>query len=78
MPDEWQITKQGTDFCHTFYELADGGAIAYFQFDGPNKNLVGSTNIYYHLALDDHQARTGSTSGCSTAGSSTTSSTTGT
>ena len=41
MPDEWQVTKQGTDFCHTFYELADGGAIAYFQFDGPNKNLVG-------------------------------------
>jgi glyoxylase I family protein len=56
MPDEWQITKQGTDFCHTFYELADGGAIAYFQFDGPDKNLVGSTNIYYHLALETDQA----------------------
>lgn len=56
MPKEWKVTAGGTNFVHTFYELADGGAIAYFQFDGPNKNLVGRTNIYYHLALETDQA----------------------
>lgn len=56
MPEEWGITKPGTHFCHTFYELADGGAIAFFQFDGENKNLIGQTNIYSHIALETDQA----------------------
>jgi catechol 2,3-dioxygenase-like lactoylglutathione lyase family enzyme len=56
MPKEWKVTSGGTNFVHTFYELADGGAIAFFQFDGSDQHLVGRTNIYYHLALETNQA----------------------
>lgn len=56
MPAEWNINEPGTHFCHTFYELADGGAIAYFQFDGADKHLIGPTNIYSHIALETDEA----------------------
>lgn len=41
-------------FCHTFYELADGGALAFFQFEEPHNQryLIGMTNIFDHIALE--------------------------
>jgi hypothetical protein len=56
LPEEWGITEPGTYFCHTFYEMADGAAIAFFQFAGVDKNLIGRTNIYAHVALETDQA----------------------
>lgn len=42
------------EFCHTFFELADGGALAFFQIAPPYDKtyLVGPTNLYDHLALE--------------------------
>ena len=42
------------EFCHTFYELADGGAMAFFQVSAPfdKKFLIGSTNALDHIALE--------------------------
>lgn len=44
----------GMEFCHTFYELADGSAIAYFQMAPPYDKhfLIGKTNLMDHIALD--------------------------
>lgn len=56
MPKGWEVAQNDSYFCHTFYELADGGAIAFFQFAGENKHLVGRTNIYSHIALESDQA----------------------
>lgn len=41
-------------FCHTFYEMADGGALAFFQFQEPHNEryLIGMTNIFDHIALE--------------------------
>ncbi len=36
--------------------MADGAAIAFFQFAGVDKNLIGRTNIYAHVALETDQA----------------------
>ena len=55
LPADWEI-EPGISFCHTFYELADGSAIAFFQFASENKNLIGRTNIYSHVALETDQA----------------------
>src|SRR5580658_10515814 len=42
------------ELCHTFYELADGGAMAFFQMAKPydKKFLVGTTNALDHIALE--------------------------
>ena len=45
-------------FCHTFYELADGSALAFFQMAPPNDErfLIGETNRYDHIALSADEA----------------------
>ncbi|GAB04528.1 VOC family protein [Gordonia amarae] len=55
MPTEWLITKPGTTMTHTFYELADKSAVAFFQIDTPDF-LIGHTNIFQHIALETDQA----------------------
>ena len=44
----------GMEFCHTFYELADGSALAYFQMAPPYDKyfLIGKTNLMDHIALE--------------------------
>ncbi|MBO0731433.1 MAG: VOC family protein [Acidimicrobiaceae bacterium] len=53
MPSDWAMPR-GMKFCHTFYELADRSAIAYFSFAGENKKtyLVGQSNIFDHVAFE--------------------------
>ena len=45
-------------FCHTFYELDDGSALAFFQMAPPNDErfLIGETNRYDHIALNADEA----------------------
>ena len=45
-------------FCHTFYELGDGSALAFFQMAPPNDErfLIGETNRYDHIALNADEA----------------------
>jgi catechol 2,3-dioxygenase-like lactoylglutathione lyase family enzyme len=41
-------------YCHTFYELADGSCLAFFQFADPAvqaANATPSTSVYDHVAL---------------------------
>jgi glyoxylase I family protein len=44
----------GMEFCHTFYELSDGSALAYFQMAPPYDKyfLIGKTNLMDHIALE--------------------------
>ena len=50
---EESATTPGMTFCHTFYELDDGSALAFFQMDVPHDRefLIGKTNRYNHVAL---------------------------
>ncbi|GAA3767823.1 VOC family protein [Streptomyces phyllanthi] len=50
---EESVTTPGMTFCHTFYELDDGGALAFFQMSAPHDHefLLGPTNRYNHVAL---------------------------
>lgn len=51
-------TYQGMPFAHTFYELADGSALAFFQMVPPydEQFYVGSSNRYHHIALNTDEA----------------------
>lgn len=51
---EESVTTPGMAFCHTFYELADGSALAFFQMSAPHDRefLLGETNRYNHVALN--------------------------
>jgi catechol 2,3-dioxygenase-like lactoylglutathione lyase family enzyme len=52
--DTWCEHDGTTAFCHTFYELADGSALAFFQFADPEvqaANTTPSTSVYDHVAL---------------------------
>lgn len=44
----------GMSFCHTFYQLDDGSALAFFQMSRPHDRefVVGETNRYNHVALE--------------------------
>ena len=48
----------GMEFCHTFYELAVGSALAYFQMAPPYDKyfLIGKTNLMDHIALETDAA----------------------
>ena len=50
---EESATTPGMTFCHTFYELDDGSALAFFQMGQPHDEefLLGPTNRYNHVAL---------------------------
>lgn len=44
------------DYCHTFFEIADGGALAFFQFADEetwekNRAILGESGGTWHLAL---------------------------
>jgi len=44
------------DYCHTFFEIADGGALAFFQFADPdayeaNRAILRETGGSWHIAL---------------------------
>jgi glyoxylase I family protein len=51
---EHSPTCDGMPFCHTFYELADGSALAFFQMAAPRDSefIVGESNRYHHIALE--------------------------
>ena len=52
--DTWCETEGGLAFCHTFFELGDGSALAFFQFADPEvhaANAKPSTSVYDHVAL---------------------------
>lgn len=52
--DTWCEHDGTTAFCHTFYELGDGSALAFFQFADPAvqaANATPSTSVYDHVAL---------------------------
>ena len=47
---------KGESYCHSFYGLADGGALAFFTFANPDvqrSNYGGGVpkNLYHHIAL---------------------------
>jgi glyoxylase I family protein len=49
------------DYCHTFYEMADGGALAFFQFADPeayamNRAHFGEKGGSWHVAFKVTQA----------------------
>lgn len=50
---EESATTPGMSFCHTFFELDDGSALAFFQMSEPHDKefLIGETNRYHHVAL---------------------------
>ena len=53
--ETWCETADDSDFCHTFYELADGSCLAFFQFADPavqTANTAPPTSVYDHVALD--------------------------
>ena len=50
----WTEVDATSDFCHTFFELADGSCLAFFQFVSPEvqaANTTPSTSVYDHVAL---------------------------
>ena len=52
--DTWCEHDGTTAFCHTFFELGDGSALAFFQFADPDvqaANATPSTSVYDHVAL---------------------------
>jgi glyoxylase I family protein len=53
--ETWCETADDSDFCHTFYEMADGSCLAFFQFADPKvqtANIAGPSSVYDHVALD--------------------------
>jgi glyoxylase I family protein len=52
--DTWCETGEHGDFCHTFFELADGSCLAFFQFADPDvqaANATPSASVFDHVAL---------------------------
>jgi catechol 2,3-dioxygenase-like lactoylglutathione lyase family enzyme len=51
----WTEIDNGREFCHTFFGLRDGGALAFFQFADPEDQAAfappPATNPYLHVAL---------------------------
>lgn len=53
--ETWCETADDSDYCHTFYELADGSCLAFFQFADPDvqvANTAAPSSAYDHVALD--------------------------
>lgn len=52
--DASRVLPDRMEFCHTFYELDDGSAIAYFQLAEPYHEtfLIGVTNTFDDVALE--------------------------
>ncbi|MDQ6697397.1 MAG: VOC family protein [Actinomycetota bacterium] len=53
--DTWCEAADDSDFCHTFYEMADGSCLAFFQFADPDvqkANTAAPSSVYDHVALD--------------------------
>ena len=51
--DTWCEHDGNTAFCHTFYELGDGSALAFFQFADPQvqaANTTPSSSVFDHVA----------------------------
>ncbi len=51
----WCETADDSDYCHTFFELADGSCLAFFQFADPDTqkaNTASPSSAYDHVALD--------------------------
>ena len=55
MTTTWCETGAFGDYCHAFFELADGGALAFFQFADESvasENIAARpTSRFYHIAL---------------------------
>jgi catechol 2,3-dioxygenase-like lactoylglutathione lyase family enzyme len=52
--ETWCEEDDTSDYCHTFYELADGSCLAFFQFasaEVQEANARPSTSVYDHVAL---------------------------
>ncbi|MBA2283807.1 MAG: VOC family protein [Acidimicrobiia bacterium] len=52
--DTWCEHDEAGAYCHTFYELADGACLAFFQFADPAvqaANATPSSSVYDHVAL---------------------------
>ena len=51
----WCENEFGQNYCHVFFELADGSALAFFQFEDPEVTethaALASTSPFDHLAL---------------------------
>lgn len=56
----WREGEGDNAYCHTFFELSDGGALAFFQFANPDaaeEHQKGKpTSHFYHIALNASQA----------------------
>jgi glyoxylase I family protein len=52
----WREGEGTKAYCHVFFELADGGALAFFQFSDPvaaEANLgARASSPFYHIALN--------------------------
>ena len=52
----WCEHEFGQDYCHVFFALEDGGALAFFQFADPEFNesqaALASTSPFDHVALN--------------------------
>jgi glyoxylase I family protein len=49
-----EVPGEKVEFCHTFYALADGGALAFFQFAKPEVNEIYKAKVqtgFNHVAL---------------------------
>ncbi|MGI8662107.1 MAG: VOC family protein [Acidimicrobiales bacterium] len=52
--DTWCVEAEPSDYCHTFYELADGSCLAFFQFVSPAAQAAETRerpSAYDHVAL---------------------------
>jgi glyoxylase I family protein len=52
--ETWCESGDDGDYCHTFFELEDGGCLAFFQFADPAVQAANSTpskSVYDHVAL---------------------------
>jgi catechol 2,3-dioxygenase-like lactoylglutathione lyase family enzyme len=67
-------TLTGEVYCHSFYGLADGSALAFFTFSNPEiqKDIYGggvAKNLYHHIALaTDRQTQSAIRERCRAAG----------
>jgi glyoxylase I family protein len=51
----WCEQGEAGAYCHTFFELADGSCLAFFQFADPAvqaANTAAPSSVYDHVALD--------------------------
>ena len=52
--ETWCEEADESDYCHTFFELADGSSLAFFQFADPEAqatNTAKPSSVYDHVAL---------------------------